>query len=204
VLADDRLFTNASLLVGDNARLLVELVLTGGRRVEIGGELTGLVSTNPISSVQRGRLAPVLLQLLLLIVLFFVYKGAHFGRPVDPVVSRRRAFAEHARAIGLQYARGRAARHALAVYGGYALERMRERLRLSSGKGLGAVAEEVAARSGRPLGEVMRVLLEAKPVEAPAPGNIGAANDLATMREIATLLASTGGTGERTGAQTKA
>ena len=208
VLADDRLFTNASLLVGDNARLMVELVRTGGRRVEIAGELTGLVSTSPLTSVQRGRLAPALLQLSLLVLLFFVYKGAHFGRPVDPVLSRRRAFSEHARAIGLQYARGRAARHALSVYGGYALERMRERLRLSSGKGLGAVADEVAARSGRPLGEVMRVLLEAKPVDAPAQTGSGAraaaANDLATIREIATLLATTGGSGERTGSQTKA
>ena len=208
VLADDRLFTNASLLVGDNARLMVELVRTGGRRVEIAGELTGLVSTSPLTSVQRGRLAPALLQLSLLVLLFFVYKGAHFGRPVDPVLSRRRAFSEHARAIGLQYARGRAARHALAVYGGYALERMRERLRLSSGKGLGAVAEEVAARSGRPLGDVMRVLLEAKPVDAPAQTGRGAsaaaANDLATMRDLATLLATTGGSGERTGSQTKA
>jgi hypothetical protein len=207
VLADDRLFTNASLLVGDNARLMVELVRTGGRRVELAGELTGLVSTSPLTSVQRGRLAPALLQLALLVLVFFVYKGAHFGRPVDPVVSRRRSFSEHARAIGLQYARGRAARHALAVYGGYALERMRERLRLSSGKGLGAVAEEVAARSGRPLGEVMRVLLEAKPVDAPVQGGAvaaGAPNDLATIREIATLLATTGGSGERTGPQTKA
>jgi hypothetical protein len=206
VLADDRLFTNASLLVGDNARLMVELVRTGGRRVDVAGELTGLVSTSPLTSVQRGRLAPALLQLSLLVLLFFVYKGAHFGRPVDPVVSRRRAFSQHARAIGLQYARGRAARHALSVYGSYALERMRERLRLASGKGLGAVAEEVAARSGRPLGDVMRVLLEAKPVEGPIGmgSGAGAANDLATIREIATLLATTGGSGERTGPQTKA
>jgi hypothetical protein len=186
----------------------VELLRTGGRRVEIAGELTGLVSTSPLTSVQRGRLAPALLQLSLLVLLFFVYKGAHFGRPVDPVLARRRAFSEHARAIGLQYARGRAARHALAVYGGYALERMRERLRLSSGKGLGAVAEEVAARSGRPLGDVMRVLLEAKPVDAATQTGRGAsaaaANDLATMRDLATLLATTGGSGERTGSQTKA
>ena len=204
VLADDKLFTNASLLVADNARLMIELVSSGGRRIEVGGELTGLVSANPATSVQRSGLAPILLQLLLLVLLFFIYKGAHFGRPIDPVLSRRRAFSEHARAIGLQYARGRAARHALTVYGGYALERMRERLRLSSGKGLGAVAEEVAARSGRPLGEVMRVLLEAKPVEAPAADGSGAVNDLATIRDLATLLATTGGTGERTGSQTKA
>ena len=31
VMADDRLFENASLLVGDNARLLVELLRPGGK-----------------------------------------------------------------------------------------------------------------------------------------------------------------------------
>src|SRR4029077_11510387 len=89
VLADDRLLTNASLLVGDNARLLVELLRPGGQKLEIAGELTGLVSQNPVTSVQRSRLAPALLQLSLLILLFFVFQGAHFGRPVDPTAGTR-------------------------------------------------------------------------------------------------------------------
>ncbi len=41
VLADDRLLTNASLLVGDNALLLVELLRPGGPKLELAGELTG-------------------------------------------------------------------------------------------------------------------------------------------------------------------
>ena len=168
VLADDRLLTNVSLLVGDNALLLVELLRPGGQKLEIAGELTGLVAKNPITSVQRSRLAPALLQLSLLILLFFVFKGAHFGRPVDPTAGTRRAFAEHARAIGLQYGRTRAGRHALEIYGSYALERMRERLNLSGGKGMLAVAEEVATRTGRPLGDVMRVLVESRPPNQPA------------------------------------
>ena len=87
VLADDRLLNNVSLLVDDNARLLVELLRPGGPKLELTGELTGLVSQDPITSVQRGRLAPAILQLLLLVVLFFIYKGAHFGRPVDPIAN---------------------------------------------------------------------------------------------------------------------
>jgi hypothetical protein len=215
VLADDRLLTNASLLVGDNARLLVELLRPGGQKLEIAGELTGLVSQNPITSVQRGRLAPAMLQLLLLILLFFVYRGAHFGRPVDPAVAGRRAFSEHARAIGMMYGRTRAGRHALEVYGSYALERMRERLNLVGGKGMLTVAEEVAARTGRPLGEVMRVLVESRPstrrpdavhdpVREMAMQEATAAKDLATLRDLSTLLAMTGGSGERIRAQRKA
>jgi hypothetical protein len=213
VLADDRLLSNVSLLVEDNALLLVELLRPGGQKLEIAGELTGLVAKNPVTSVQRSRLAPALLQLLLLIVLFFIYKGAHFGRPIDPITTSRRAFAEHARAIGLQYGRRRAGRHALELYGGYALERMRERLNLSGGKGMLAVAEEVATRTGRPLGEVMRVLVEARPPNQPptdlerdaAIQAATSAKDLATLRDVATLLATTtGGAGERIGAERKA
>jgi len=168
------------------------------------------VSPNPLSSVSRGRLAPALAQLALVVLLFFVARGAHFGRPRDAVLSRRRAFAEHARAVGLQYARGRAARHALGLYGTFALERLRERLRLAGGKGLGALAEAVSRRSGRPLGEVMRLLLEARPdpepgrVPAGSPGvreeprALAVAADLSTLREVATLLSEGGGSRERT------
>jgi hypothetical protein len=192
------------LLVGDNARLLIELLRPGGKKLELANELTGLVSQNPVTSVQRGKLAPAMLQLALLILLFFVYKGAHFGRPIDPVPATRRAFSEHARALGLLYGRTRAGRHALEAYGSYALDRMRERLNLSGGKGLIAVAEEVATRAGRPLGGVMRVLVESRPTKrAPDPvrdraeQEANSAKDLATLRDIATLLAKTGGAGDR-------
>lgn len=204
VIADDRLFENASLLVEDNAVLLVEVLRPGGKKVELAGELTGLVSQNPITSVQRGKLAPAMLQLALLILIFFVYKGAHFGRPVDPAAASRRAFSEHARALGLLYGRARAGRHALEAYGGFALDRLRERLNLSGGKGLLAVAEEVATRVGRPLGDVMRVLVESRPtkrsndpVRDRAEQEVNSPKDLATLRDLATLLQQTGGAGER-------
>ncbi len=213
VLADDRLLSNVSLLVDDNARLLVELLRPGGPKLELTGELTGLVSQDPITSVQRGRLAPAILQLLLLIVLFFVYKGTHFGRPIDPIASSRRAFSEHARAIGMQYGRRRAGRHALEIYSSYALDRMRERLNLTGGKGLLAVAEEVATRTGRPLGEVMRVLVESRPSNKRPDDperdalaqEANAAKDLATLRDLYTLLStSSGGAGERIRSQRQA
>jgi hypothetical protein len=213
VLADERLFTNVALLVPDDAALVTDLLRRDGKRVEVADGLTGLVSPNPLASVSRGQLAPALAQLALVVLLFFLWKGAHFGRPRDPVLSRRRAFAEHARALGVQYGRARAARHALWLYGAFALERLRERLRLAGGKGLSSVAEGVAARTGRPLGEVMRLLVEARPdPEAPAPTGPGTgssrsarsaavaaqqAADLASLREIATLLSQTGGAGER-------
>src|SRR4029077_13722334 len=107
----------------------------------------------------------------------------------------------------------RSGRHALEIYGSYALERMRERLNLTGGKGLLAVAEERATRTGRPLGEVMRVLVESRPVKRdgdPERERIlqeaNSAKDLATMRDIATLLenTSTGGAGERSRSERQA
>ena len=87
VLADDRLLSNVSLLVDDNARLLVELLRTGRPKLELAGELTGLVSQDPITSVQRGRLAPSILQLRCSSSCSSSTRAAHFGRPVDPIAS---------------------------------------------------------------------------------------------------------------------
>jgi hypothetical protein len=196
VLADDHLFKNASLTIADNARFVSELVRAGGVHVELAGELTGLAATTPLSSVKRGRLAPVLCQLFALTILFFLYKGAHFGRPVDPLSTARRAFSEHARSAGLQYAHARASRLALELYGAYAFERLRDRLNVGGGRSLSAMAEAVAARTGRPLGEVMRVLVEAREGVEQVGGGVDAAvastpNDLPLLRNVATLVAET-------------
>ena len=88
MLADDRLLTNASLLVGDNARLLVELLRPGGPKLELAGELTGLVSQNPITSVQRGRLAPAMLQLSLLIAAVLRLQGRALRPPGRSVAAQ--------------------------------------------------------------------------------------------------------------------
>ena len=201
VLADDSLFANAALLVEDDAGLLADLLREGGRTVELAGELTGAGSPNPLTSVRRGRLAPAMLQLALLVLLFFACKGTHFGRPVDRIETHRRAFSEHVRALGLQYARAHASRRAFELYGGYGIERLRERLRLGRGKGLHAVAEGVAARGGRPIGEVMRLLVDAHPGAPGQTSGGSAAEDLASMRQIATLLTEIGGAGERSRAR---
>jgi hypothetical protein len=194
VLADDFLFRNASLLVGDNAALLDNLLRDGGTNIELAGDLTGLVATNPVQSVERGRLGPALLQLAAFLLVLFVCKGARFGRPVQSERGQRRAFIEHVRALGLHYARARAERHALAFMGPYAVERLRERTGAHADRGLSGLAEAVATRTGRPLGEVMRVLLEARDASKDVPADKGA-RDLETVAELCKLLEETGGSG---------
>jgi hypothetical protein len=192
VLADDHLFRNASLLVADNAALLDHLLRDGGTTIELVGDLAGLVSSNPVESVQRGRLGPAMLQLSAFLLIFFVAKGARFGRPVESERTYRREFTEHVRAVGLHYARAHAERHALGLLGAYAVERLRERVGLRVDRSLSGLAEVVAARTGRNVGEVMRMLVEANDASKGVPAEKGA-RDLETVAELGKLLEETGG-----------
>ena len=194
LLADDFLFRNASLLLADNAATLDILLRDWTTSIELAGDLTGLVSQNPVQSVQRGRLGPVLLQLAAVLLLFFVCKGARFGRAVPEKSRERREFAEHVGALGLHYARARGERAALGFLGAYAVERLRERLGRHVDRSLSGLAEAVSARTGRPVGEVMRMLLEARDAAKGVPADKDA-RDLQTAFELAKLLEETGGTG---------
>jgi hypothetical protein len=193
VLADDFLFRNISLLVDDNAVLLDHLLRDSGTTIELAGDLTGLVASNPIQSVRRGRLGPALLQLAAFVLVFFLCKGARFGRPVAVETIQRREFSEHVRAVGLHYARARGERLALGFLGAYVGERLRERFRLRADRSLSGLAEAVSARTGRPVGEVMRLLVEARDASKGEPAEKDA-RDLETARELCKLLEDTGGT----------
>jgi hypothetical protein len=200
VLADDFLLRNASLLLADNAAVLDALLRDGGTTLELAGDLTGLVASNPVQSVQRGRLGPALLQLAALFLVFFVAKGARFGRPVDTARVQHREFSEHVRALGLHYARAHADRHALGLLGGYVVERLRERCGLRADRSLSGLAEAAAARTGRPVGAVMRLLLEARDAGKGVVGESGT-HDLEIAAQLCQLLEEIGGTGGRTGIQ---
>jgi hypothetical protein len=174
--------------------VLDNLLRDGGTTVELAGDLTGLVSSNPVESVRRGRLGPAMLQLAAFLLVFFVCKGARFGRPTHSQHTLRREFAEHVRALGLHYARARGERLALGFIGAYASERLRERCGLRVDRSLSGLAEAVATRTGRPVGEVMRMLLEARDAGKGAPAEKDA-RDLETVAELVKLLEETGGTG---------
>ena len=194
VLADDFLFRNISLLVDDNAVLLDRLLRDSGIAIELAGDLTGLVAANPIQSVRRGRLGPALVQLTAFLLVFFLCKGARFGRPLAVETIQRRDFSEHVRAVGLHYARARGERLALGFLGAYVSDRLRERFRLRADRSLSGLAEAVATRTGRPVGEIMRLLVEARDASKGEPAEKDA-RDLETASELCKLLEETGGTG---------
>ena len=199
VVADGQLFTNAALSVDDNAELLLALLSPGGAGIHLVGSDTGLVASTPLDSVARGRLAPFLAQLGAALILFFLMQGIAFGRLQDPRREERRQFSEHVRALGLQYARGRAARHVLGAYAAWTVERLRERIRLPRERGLGDLAAAVAVRTDRPLGEVARALFAARQdadegsAEDRRRGRAAEDEQLATLRSLRQLLSEISG-----------
>ncbi|HEY4183561.1 MAG TPA: DUF4129 domain-containing protein [Polyangia bacterium] len=204
VLADSALYTNASLPVADDAAVLRALLGIIGGPVDVVTQETGLTATTPFESVSRGRLAPFMAQLCALLILLYLLKGAAFGRLMDRQTVRRRRFSEHVEALGLQYARARAARHASGAYAAWTVERLRERIHLPGDRGLGDLASAIAARTGRPLGEVARLLFQAHHDDAAASEaeprtRAAAAEHLTTIRELCELLADASGGRATTG-----
>lgn len=199
VLADDRLFTNGGLMLRDNPELLIRLLADLGQTdVELVDALLGLGADSPVDALRRARLTPIVLQIFALLALFWLWRGVRFGRPRDPPVASRRRFAEHVQALGAQYFRGRATRHALRLYAAWALERLRDRT-TSSQPGLYALAQAIAARTGDDEHRVMQTLVEANTLRDEAPPNstrpdpAAAADDLRLMQALARLVRLVGG-----------
>lgn len=203
VLADDRLFTNAALAVPHDDAFLVDLLTKVGGPFELvdGGlrELAGDGgASDPFDAVARAELTPVIGQLLLLVLLLYLWRGVHFGRPRDPPPPSRRRFAEHVEALAQQYQRAGARRHALRLYAGWALERVHERFG-GPRRGLHHLARRIAARTGRDETEIMRTLVEAHHARDDVNDGHGAAEDLQVLRELGRLIATTATTTPKPG-----
>ena len=169
MFADDALFKNLALAAADNAAYLVSFFdEMPPQTIEVWDGFTGAASSSasrgaesPLDSIKESRLAPILLHLAGLILLFLFYKGTRFGTPRDPRAASRRAFSDHARAVGLAYARARASRHALGLYTTWAFDRLRERFGSARKGGMIPLAEAIAQRTGQTPAQVMQVLVEA-------------------------------------------
>ena len=207
VFADDRWFMNIALPFGDNTAFLLSFFGAVHRNVHVLDGQTSLGANTPIDSIARSNIWPILLQLFLLLGLAFLWAGRAFGTLRDPIVDRRRAFADHVRALGLAYARSGASRHVLGIYAGWAIERLRERLPRQGRRGLSGLAEALAMRTGKTTGEVMTVLVDvvdaqreigpasqrsvAAPNRAARKDKQQVATDLALFRTLDQWLAST-------------
>lgn len=163
VFAERALFTNIAFTVADNAAFAVAFLDdTGKDDIEICDMWTGAGAGSPLEAMDQANLTPVIAQLLALALLFLIWRGAHFGRPRDPLARSRRAFADHVQALGHIYHRAKASEHALGNFAAWAIERLRERYYRGTRSGLSPLAEAIATRTGRNETEVMRVLVEAQ------------------------------------------
>lgn len=193
VLADDDLLTDAALVSGDDAAILVWLFGRLPKKLQLIDDLTGVSPPLPPSSLLQAKLLPVFGQLVLVLVLFGLLRGTAFGRRRDPPVAGRRRFVEHVLACAALYARGKVGRYALGLYATLCLEQLRQRLR-PRGAALSELAEAIAQRTGRPLGEVMALLVEAQDASRPPTGPPERQDGpLDLLRSLAQLLQQTGG-----------
>lgn len=194
VLPDSDMFSNASMFAANNGEVVLNLFIGSPDKLEIVDRYTVIGETSPLAAVAKGQLLPLVLQLFLLAGAFFLWRGAHFSKPRDPPEANRRAFEEHVRALGGQYAKAHASRLVLSNYAAWALERLRERVLAGRKSGLIDLAAALASRTGRSEGEVMEILVECEAARESSAGPGDAARDLRLMRELERLLAETGGT----------
>ena len=161
-IPERELLSNASLSVGDNARLVAELLFAPDSTIELVGPWTGDGAQSPIQSLKSAGLLPVMLQLLGLALLLAVRQGTSFGARRDVQKLERRAFADHVRAVGRNYARANAGRLAAGNYGLLLVDQLRERTCPGQRPTLLQLAAVVARRVRRPETEIVQLLVEAK------------------------------------------
>lgn len=162
-IPEGELLSNASLSVGDNARLVAELfAVEPGGTIELVGSWTGVGSQSPIQSLKSAGLLPFIWQLLALALLLAVRQGTSFGARRDDSKRERRAFADHVRAVASTYARANAGRLVSGHYGLWLLEQLRERCCPGQSPTLFQLAATLARRTGRAEPQVVQLLVEAK------------------------------------------
>ena len=192
VFADPLLFSNAAMAVGDDPLFLMEF-FEDNESVEIVDQWASKGADNPVEALKNSHMVPLVLQLLALLMVFYLSRGVAFGRLRDPPRTSRRSFSEHVEALANQYAKARASRFALSMYSGYVLERLREKAGPTAGAGLYDLAEALAVRTGKPETELMQLLVEAAEARdgKASPGDLR--GDVRLMRQLAQLLTSASG-----------
>lgn len=189
-VADRRLFSNGAMAVPTNARLAVALAKElAGTKTEVSyGALTlSRAAESPSASLMNAGLLAFMLQMLLVLAVGFASRGIAFGLLRDRTATGRRAFSEHVRALGLQFARVKGSRFAASQYAAYALERFRVRIGHDVDRE-GGMAAVLAQRIGRDLKEVQATLDAAEAARREPNGHSVPDVDLALIQRLGDYL----------------
>ncbi len=191
--ADDDFLSSASLSLGDNAFLVTSLLRQPGKVLELVGPWTGGGSKSTLSSLFKAGLGVLLAQLALFAVLFGWHGGVRFGSARDPIAVPRRAFRDHVLALGSNYRRARATRFALATYGSWLIERLRDRLSPQQPIGLIDLAGRLSTRLAEPEPALVLLLTEARDAQDDAAHAKPSAADLSTLEKLESVTLRAGG-----------
>jgi hypothetical protein len=125
LVSDAALLRNAALISAANRQFLTDLPEFGAvdgfwsvrptRRLALALAV-GRADDNPFRSIANLRLLPFVLHLLLLWGLAAWWRGMPFATPREPLAAGRRAFAEHARALGRGWMAAGGVRHAASAF----------------------------------------------------------------------------------------
>jgi len=159
---EPQLLSNASLSVADNAELVAELFSSPDATIELVGAWTGDGSESPVQALKAAGMMPIMGQLFAVALLLALRRGTSFGQRRDPTRHLRRAFADHVRAVGRNYARANAGQLATAHYCLLLLDQLRERACPGQSPTLFQLAAALARRAGRSEAELVQLLVEAK------------------------------------------
>ena len=182
-LASTDLLTNAGLAVPGNAASVVAMLATLDRQeFAVARAEQGIAPpTNPFAGLLHIGLGPALVHALFFIPLLFLAYGVRQAAPRPNPPPRRRAFAEHVKAVGALYARRRAAGHALAIYARH----VDDRLRATMPRGHDPV-QFLADRSGANVEETATLYARAMGANADQPVR---GDELAVLQRLSALYA---------------
>ena len=191
--ADPAFLGNASLSVADNAWFVTALLARRGGLFELVGPWTSDGSQSTLGSLKQAGLGTVMAQLALVAVLFAWFGGVAFGARRDPIHAHRRAFRDHVLALAENYRRVRATRFALATYGGWLIERLRERVSPQQPLGLIDLAGRLAPRVELSEPELVLLLTEVHGARDELAGARPDATDLEKLQRLESLAVRVGG-----------
>jgi hypothetical protein len=160
--------------------------------VEFAGGLTGAGAESPYEALFNAKLGPLLLQIALLMFVWYLSRGIPFATLRDPKDTGRRRFLDHLAALGSVFQKANARQYALHHYAAWALSKLNERVRPGQRMSIIELGTALAKRTGRPQARVLEVLADAasakNQVDGPPSGD-----ELEVQKTLEAFIIETGG-----------